>query len=71
MDEAILEQTYAFLEDYLQKLGFSPTVREIAIGCNMSLQRTIDALDMLEASGKITRHKRTWRNIGIPTHETD
>ncbi len=67
MREAILEQVYAFIEDYIRQVGFSPTVREIAIRCGLSLQKTTDALSMLEARGKITRVKGTQRNIRIRT----
>lgn len=71
MQEAILEQVYAFIEDYIHKVDLSPTVREVAIGCKMSVERTLDALSFLEARRKIERVEGTHRSIRIPTHAVD
>jgi SOS-response transcriptional repressor LexA len=71
MQEATLEQVYAFCEDYIRDRGASPSVREISTRCGITFQRTLDVLSILEARGKIERIEGTKRNIRIPTHAAD
>jgi len=71
VQEATVEQVFVFIQDYTRKVGFSPTIKEIAIGCHLSMHKTDEVLTILEAREKITRTKRTWRNIGIPMNEAD
>lgn len=71
MKEAILEQVYAFLEDYIRRVGGSPSYREISIGCRMTLDRTMDTLSILEARGKIERIEGVHRSIRIVSSVTD
>jgi len=71
MKEAIFEQVYAFLEDYIRRVGCSPIYREIAIGCHMTLDRTMDALSILEARGKIEREEGVHRSIRIVSSVAD
>lgn len=67
MQAEILAQVYQFIVGYIRGEGVSPTQREIAYGCKLSSERTLDALSILEARGKIERSEGEYRNIRIPT----
>jgi SOS-response transcriptional repressor LexA len=71
MQTEILAQVYQFIVGYIREEGMSPTQGEIAKGCNLSSEKTLDALSILEARGKIERSEGEYRNIRIPTPTGD
>jgi hypothetical protein len=44
MSEKLLARVYEFIRQYSEYIGVSPTLREIAEGCHMSLGSVLDAL---------------------------
>lgn len=71
MQPAILEQVYRFIEGYIRDEGMSPSMREIAKGCHLNLDKTLDAVSILEARGKIERIEGQQRSIKILTSPGD
>jgi SOS-response transcriptional repressor LexA len=51
----ILEAIYAFIQAYIAEHGFSPSIREIADACFLSIAATARYLDKLEGAGRISR----------------
>lgn len=71
MQPAILERVYGFIEQYIREEGLPPTQREIANRCKLSSEKTLDALSILEARGKIERIEGQQRSIKILTSTGD
>jgi DNA-binding GntR family transcriptional regulator len=63
---AVLEYIRIYQEDHS---GFSPSQREIAQGCSISMGAMREALDILEARGKIARIYGVHRGILFPVRE--
>lgn len=55
-----------FIKDHIKKVGYPPTVREIAMACDMS-STSVAAyyLDKLENDRRIKRHPRVARGIVV------
>jgi hypothetical protein len=60
---AVLEFIRTYQEDHS---GFSPSQREIALGCKISMGAVREALDTLETRGKIARIYGVQRGILFP-----
>jgi hypothetical protein len=71
MSEKLLARVYEFIRQYSEYIGVSPTLREIAEGCHMSLGSVLDALALLEIRGWIEREDRGYRSISIPSYADD
>jgi hypothetical protein len=63
MVTAVLNFIRTYQEDHS---GFSPSQREIALGCNAPISRVREALDILEDRGKIARIYGVQRGIIFP-----
>jgi SOS-response transcriptional repressor LexA len=59
------ETIYRFLEDYADEHGGSPTVREIAAGCFVSVGTVMRHLDRMENLGWISRQPGKARSIRL------
>lgn len=57
------ETIYDFIKTYQEKNRKSPTIREIALGCFVSVGTVIRHLDKLEAMGRIEREPYQARSI--------
>ncbi len=66
--EDISTAVYSFIKSYRKLNRKSPTIREIAHSCSLSVGGVVRHLDWLEAKGKIERNERQARSI-IPTEE--
>lgn len=64
MNETVLKQVYEFIKCEIE-WGNSPTMREISRGCNISSEKVLDAVTILEARGKIERIEGMHRSIRI------
>lgn len=66
MDISTLNTVLEFLTHYLDANDqLSPSVREIAKGCYISDGTTRRCLDILEAQGRITRHRKKARTLRV------
>ena len=65
MTEKVLAKVYQFIKDYTELVGVSPTLREIADGCHLSLGSVLAAVTLLEARGWIVRDEREHRSLKI------
>lgn len=68
MTEQLLDKVYEFVEHYIEEFGVSPTLREIADGCHISMGSVLDTLSVLEARGDIERVEGVHRPIRIVLH---
>jgi repressor LexA len=59
------EQVYSFLCQYIEEHGYSPSIRDIALGCYIGRSTVIRHLDKLEGQGRISREPEQPRSIGI------
>lgn len=59
------EQVYLFLCQYIDEHGYSPSIREIALGCYIGRSTVIRHLDRLEGQGRISRELEQPRSIQI------
>ena len=60
------ERVYSFLVDFIQKNGYSPTVREICVGTGLRSTSSVYAhLLKLEDEGKIEMKKKSTRAIKV------
>ena len=60
------ERVYSFLVEFIQKNGYSPSVREICIGANLKSTSSVYAhLLKLEDEGKIIMKKKSTRAIKV------
>ena len=57
---------YAFIQAYLAKHPYAPTVREIATGCHLAPSSVFYHLDRLEAAGHIQREPGVSRGLFLP-----
>ena len=57
------EQIVAFIGDFWQQYGYSPSLTEIARAVGCSVQTTSKHLAILQSSGVLTRQARTARSI--------
>jgi hypothetical protein len=64
MSETTLKQVYEFIKCEIE-WGNSPSMREISRGCNISSEKVLDAVSILEARGKIEREEGVHRSIRI------
>lgn len=56
---------YNFIKDYIEERRLSPTIREIARGCELGHSTVLLHLQLLEAHGIIRRHDKIPRLIRI------
>ena len=63
--EQTLEALYGFIQLYIQENGYSPSLREIAVGCFLGRSTVLRYLDKLEAKGRITRAEGKARSISL------
>ena len=56
---------YTYIEDYIDRNGYAPTLREMAEGCFMSVGSLLRYLDALEAQGVIIREPRRARGMRL------
>lgn len=54
---------YEFLQTYIDRYRYPPSIREIASGCYLSPTTVAYHLDKLEAQGKILRRRGRARGI--------
>ncbi len=60
------EKVYNFITDYIQKNGYSPSVREINIGTGLSSTSSVyNHLLQLKMMGKIDMKENTPRTISV------
>ncbi len=71
MTEKVLAKVYQFIKQYTEYVGVSPTLREIADGCHLSLGSVLAAVTLLEARGWIEREEGEHRSIRLPSHAAD
>jgi repressor LexA len=57
------EQIFVFIKKYIDEIGYSPSLREIASGVYLSVSSVLRHLDKLEAWGWITRDPNKARSI--------
>lgn len=62
-NNASTEAIYRFIKVYQEKNRKSPTIREIASGCFVSVGTVIRHLDKLEVRGRIEREPNQARSI--------
>lgn len=60
-----LNMMYGFIQDYTARRGFSPSLREIAAGCDLSLNSVFRHLRQLEAQGRVTRIPGQTRSVRV------
>lgn len=61
---------YQFIQQHIEKNGFSPSLTEIAVGIGISpnsISLVSRAIRSLVAAGKLKAHKKGYRNIEIAT----
>ncbi len=63
--QATTEQIYSFIRDFIHRHGYSPSQREIARGCYLSVGTVFQHLILLEARGKIHREEGRARSITL------
>jgi repressor LexA len=56
---------YRFIEQHIQERGYSPTLREIAVGCYLTAAGVMPHLDKLEQSGYVIRDFNMARTIRL------
>ena len=61
------EMIYQFIRTYIEQHGYSPSQREIADGCYISLGSVYNHLIRLEIQGRIYRDPGKSRSIHIVT----
>lgn len=61
--DAMTEKIYAFIRDYIEAHGFSPSLREISRGCYTSATNVVRHLDRLQMEGRLTREMKVPRSI--------
>jgi SOS-response transcriptional repressor LexA len=71
MTEKLLAKVYQFIKQYTEYAGVSPTLREIADGCHITLGSVLDALWLLEARGWIERDEEARWSIHLPSHAAE
>jgi repressor LexA len=60
------ERILTFIHDFYDKHGYSPTVRDILRGCNISSTAVVQHhLDVLERDGRIQRDPEVFRSIRL------
>jgi DNA-binding MarR family transcriptional regulator len=60
-----VESVYAFICNFIETQGYSPSQREIASGCYMSVGNVVRYLDKLEARGLVYREPYIPRSIRL------
>ena len=61
-----LELVYNFLVDFIKENGYSPSIKEICVGTNLSSKSSVhDYLVMLKMMGKIDMKENTPRSIRL------
>lgn len=60
-----IERIYAFVADYIARQQRSPTVREIAAGCEVAVSTVVHHLNTLEGQGRIVRAWYKSRSIRL------
>jgi len=60
-----LNRMCSFIQDYTARRGFSPSLREIAAGCGLSLNAVSRYLGQLEAQGRVTRIPGQARSVRV------
>ncbi len=56
---------YEFLQMYIERYHYPPSIREIASGCYLSTTTVAYHLDQLEAQGRIRRRRGRARGITV------
>ena len=56
---------YGFVQDHTARTGFSPSMREIATGCGLSLNAVFRYLGRLEMQGRVTRIPGQARSVRV------
>ena len=64
MKEVILKQVYEFIKCEIE-CGNFPSMREISRGCDLSSEKVLEAVSILEARGKIERIDGVNRSIRL------
>ena len=58
-----MNRVYDFVQEHTSRTGFSPSIREIAAGCDLGLNAVFRYLGRLEAQGRVTRIPGQTRSI--------
>ena len=64
-EEARTLEVFQFIRDYIEEKGFSPTLREISVGCLMSRGNLPSYLGRLEGLGWVVREYNIPRSIRL------
>jgi repressor LexA len=59
------KQVYTFINDYIARQGFAPSMDEIADACYLSRSSVVRYLDRLEAWGLISREPGVPRSLRV------
>jgi hypothetical protein len=65
MTEKLLAKVYQFIKLYTEEVGDSPTLREIADGCHLTLGSALSAVTVLEARGWLVRDEEARWSIRL------
>lgn len=65
MDPNLLESVYTYICDYIERVGYAPSIREISRDCYLSQGNLYRYLDRLEMQGRITRDPGRARSIKL------
>jgi DNA-binding MarR family transcriptional regulator len=65
-NDVLTQAVYVFIKTYIQTHRKSPSIREIAANCYISVSTVMRHLDKLEARGRIQRDPNQARSIVIP-----
>ena len=61
-----------FIEQFIEKYNYAPSVREVAKGCNIASSTVAQYhLNVLEREGYISRSRKVPRSISLPKGQTD
>jgi hypothetical protein len=65
MDQDLLEIIFRYICDYIERVGYAPSIREISRNCYVSQSNLYRYFDLLEIQGRITRDPGRARSITI------
>jgi hypothetical protein len=71
MTEKLLARVYAFIKEHNETTGDSPSLRDIADGCHLTLGSVLEAVSVLESRVWIERVSEGHRAVGIHSHAAD
>jgi SOS-response transcriptional repressor LexA len=64
-ERASSEIVYDYIQHYLDEYGFAPSIRDIALACQLGTTTVVHNLNKLEARGWISRQPRAARGLRL------